>query len=54
MSITFFPFLDNYFSKYEKKYTWVIRKWSRSVSGAPTVLVVYRSNFDDFELNARK
>ena len=38
MSITFFLFLDHCFLKHEKKYTWVVRKWSRSVSGAPTVL----------------
>ena len=42
MSITFLLFLDHYFLKNEKKYTWVVRKWSRSVSGAPTV---YLSEF---------
>ena len=38
MSITFLLFLDHCFLKHEKKYTWVVRKWSRSVSGAPTVV----------------
>ena len=37
MSITFLLFLDHYFLKDEKKYTRVVRKWSRSVSRAPTV-----------------
>ena len=42
MSITFLLLLDHYFLKNEKKYTWVFRKLSRSVSGAPTV---YLSEF---------
>ena len=31
---------NRYFIKDEKKYTWVVRKWSQSVSGAPTVLSI--------------
>ena len=41
MSITFLLFVDHYFLKDEKKYTWVVRKWSRSVSGAPTVTDIF-------------
>ena len=48
MSITFLLFMDHYFLKVEKKYTWVVRKWSRSGSGAPTVYKIehyYESRF---------
>ena len=38
MSITFLLFFYHYFLKDEKKNALVVRKWSRSVSGALTVL----------------
>ena len=54
MSITF---LDHYFLKDEKKYAWVVQKLSRSVSGAPHCMCIFKykkgkdQNSDEFEIN---
>ena len=43
VSMTFFPFLDHYFLKHEKKYTyeWSGSELSWSVSGTPTVPSIF-------------
>ena len=54
MSITFLLFLDHYFLKDEKKYAWVVRKWSQSVSGAPTVFSKSQNTIKTWNENQSK